>query len=638
MIKSVLAPAEFRRGLHVAAALACLLCMSLAAHGQEAGFLDAEHAFPLTVTRGSGGHVSLQWQIAPGYYLYRGRMKVTPVPASARADLALPPGVSKQDPNFGTVEVYHGSVQAVVTAPQATALQVVWQGCAEAGLCFPPQQRTVALSASAVPDLGAAASRSLPFDTAGASASGAPAPASALAESPAVSTSQPPRDTGASAPRRDVGGDSGDRGIAQMLHQRALIWTLPLFLLLGIGLAFTPCVLPMLPIVSTLIVGSGAGPRRAFALSLAFVLAMSAVYALLGVGAALAGGSLQAVLQNPIAIGASAALFAALALSMFGWYELQLPALLRDRLAAASPRGGSVAGAAAMGALSALLVSPCMTAPLAGTLLYVAQTGNMTMGAALLFALGLGMGVPMLVIGVVGARALPRPGPWMNRVKGAFGFAMLATAILMLDRVVPASMAVLLWGAWLTAVALTVWSLPATGGARVPARSVAAVAGLWGAAMVLGASAGATDPLRPLVGFAAGAGASGAAAAQADPAAFETITDPLRLQARLEAARTAGRPALVDFSADWCTSCKTIDREVFGDPAVRHALAGVVRLRADVTASDPAQQAFMRTREVMGPPTVMLFDAQGHERRADRLVGEFTAADLLARLREGTRG
>jgi thioredoxin:protein disulfide reductase len=638
MIKSVLAPAEFRRGLHVAAALACLLCMSLAAHGQEAGFLDADQAFPLTVTRGSRGHVSLQWQIAPGYYLYRGRMKVTPVPASARADLALPPGVSKQDPNFGTVEVYHGSVQAVVTAPQATALQVVWQGCAEAGLCFPPQQRTVALSASAVPDLGAAASRSLPFDTAGASASGAPAPASALAESPAVSTSQPPRDTGASAPRRDVGGDSGDRGIAQMLHQRALIWTLPLFLLLGIGLAFTPCVLPMLPIVSTLIVGSGAGPRRAFALSLAFVLAMSAVYALLGVGAALAGGSLQAVLQNPVAIGASAALFAALALSMFGWYELQLPALLRDRLAAASPRGGSVAGAAAMGALSALLVSPCMTAPLAGTLLYVAQTGNMTMGATLLFALGLGMGVPMLVIGVVGARALPRPGPWMNRVKGAFGFAMLATAILMLDRVVPASMAVLLWGAWLTAVALTVWSLPATGGARVPARSVAAVAGLWGAAMVLGASAGATDPLRPLVGFAAGAGASGAAAAQADPAAFETITDPLRLQARLEAARTAGRPALVDFSADWCTSCKTIDREVFGDPAVRHALAGVVRLRADVTASDPAQQAFMRTREVMGPPTVMLFDAQGHERRADRLVGEFTAADLLARLREGTRG
>jgi thioredoxin:protein disulfide reductase len=638
MIKSVLAPAEFRRGLHVAAALACLLCMSLAAHGQEAGFLDAEHAFPLTVTRGSGGHVSLQWQIAPGYYLYRGRMKVTPVPASARADLALPPGVSKQDPNFGTVEVYHGSVQAVVTAPQATALQVVWQGCAEAGLCFPPQQRTVALSASAVPDLGAAASRSLPFDTAGASASGAPAPASALAESPAVSTSQPPRDTGASAPRRDVGGDSGDRGIAQMLHQRALIWTLPLFLLLGIGLAFTPCVLPMLPIVSTLIVGSGAGPRRAFALSLAFVLAMSAVYALLGVGAALAGGSLQAVLQNPVAIGASAALFAALALSMFGWYELQLPALLRDRLAAASPRGGSVAGAAAMGALSALLVSPCMTAPLAGTLLYVAQTGNMTMGATLLFALGLGMGVPMLVIGVVGARALPRPGPWMNRVKGAFGFAMLATAILMLDRVVPASMAVLLWGAWLTAVALTVWSLPATGGARVPARSVAAVAGLWGAAMVLGASAGATDPLRPLVGFAAGAGASGAAAAQADPASFETITDPLRLQARLDAARAAGQPALVDFSADWCTSCKTIDREVFGDPAVRHALAGVVRLRADVTASDPAQQAFMRTREVMGPPTVMLFDAQGHERRADRLVGEFTAADLLARLREGTRG
>lgn len=639
MIKTLPVPAEFRR-THFAAGLLCLALMSSAAYGQDASFLGPEQAFPLTVTAEAGGRLALQWQIAPGYYLYRSRMKVTAEPASSRAELALPPGVPKRDPNFGTVDVYHGSVRVDVAAPHATALKVVWQGCAEAGLCFPPQQRTVVLTGTPAPDLGGRPSASLAgFDASRANAidSAAREPATdALSPKVALESAAPQETRVSTVPRQSAGLDASEQGIAQLLHERAMLWSVPLFVLLGIGLAFTPCVLPMLPIVSALVVGSGAGPRRAFALSLAFVLAMSAVYALLGVGAALAGGSLQAVLQNPVAIGASAALFAALSLSMFGWYELQVPAMLRDRLAAASPRGGGLAGATVMGALSALLVSPCMTAPLAGTLLYVAQTGNMAMGAALLFALGLGMGVPMLVISVVGARALPRPGAWMDRVKGAFGFALLATAIVMLERVVPASVAVLLWGAWWTAVALTLWQLAAPGSARVLTRSTAVVAGLWGAAMVLGASAGATDPLQPLVPFAAGP--SGRATAQREAASFETVTDPQVLRARLAAARASGQPALVDFSADWCTSCKTIDREVFGDPAVRRAMAGVMRLRADVTASDTAQQLFMREHGVMGPPTVMLFDAQGRERRTERLVGEFTAADLLERLRAGSRG
>lgn len=639
MIKTFPVPAQFRR-TPFAAGLLCLVLMSSAAYGQDAGFLAPEQAFPLTVTAEADGRLALQWQIAPGYYLYRSRMKVAAEPASSRAELALPPGVPKRDPNFGTVDVYHGSVRVDVAAPHATALKVVWQGCAEAGLCFPPQQRTVVLTGAPALDLGGVPSASLPrLDGPSAGA------IDSVAREPATGAPSPTAAIGFAAPReapistvsrQSAGLDASEQGIAQLLHERALLWTVPLFLLLGFGLAFTPCVLPMLPIVSALVVGSGAGPRRAFALSLAFVLAMSAVYALLGVGAALAGGSLQAVLQNPFAIGASAALFAALSLSMFGWYELQVPAMLRDRLAAASPRGGSLAGATVMGALSALLVSPCMTAPLAGTLLYVAQTGNMAMGAALLFALGLGMGVPMLVISVVGARALPRPGAWMDRVKGAFGFALLATAIVMLERVVPASVAVLLWGAWWTAVALTLWQLAAPGSVRVLTRSAAMVAGLWGAAMVLGASAGATDPLQPLVPFAAGP--SGRATPQREAASFETVTDPQVLLARLAAARASGEPALVDFSADWCTSCKTIDREVFGDPAVRQAMAGVMRLRADVTASDTAQQLFMREHGVMGPPTVMLFDAQGRERRTERLVGEFTAAELLERLRAGGRG
>lgn len=627
MIKSIRIGSEFLRACVLA--LAAWLTLAASAQAQYAGFLDAQQAFRLSVEPLSGGRAALQWQIAPGYYLYRDRIKVTAVPTGAAARVAMPEGVRKPDPNFGTVEVYHDQVQAQVDAPGATELKVSWQGCAEAGLCYPPEQRTVSLATMSAP---AAPAGPAPLASI---VGGQPDLPGVTPQSPAIGSSiGPPRAPVATAvpPAASNSAEAtSDGGIAGVLNTRPLLWTIPLFLLLGIGLAFTPCVLPMLPIVSGIVVGSQARPRRAFALSLAFVLAMAAVYALLGTGAALAGSNLQAVLQNPLAIAATAALFAALSLSMFGWYELQLPAFLRDRLGAASPQGGGLAGAAALGAISALLVSPCMTAPLAGTLLYIAQTGNVLRGATLLFALGIGMGLPMLVVSTVGARALPRPGPWMNRVKAAFGFALLATAVGMLQRVVPASIAVLLWGAWLALVAVTLWGLPASGGASVVARSAALLAGLWGGAMVIGASAGATDPWQPLRPLAR-AGTSDAAVAQAQLPLFETVSDPQQLLQRLDAARASGRPALVDFSADWCTSCKTLDRTVFDDPAVRHALAGVVPLRADVTAGDAAQQALMRDYQVMGPPTVMLFDAQGRERRDDRLVGEFTAADLLARV------
>lgn len=631
MIKRVAVTPEFLR-VCALTALGWLLLLAWPAQAQVADYLDAQQAFRLTVEPLGGGRAALQWQIAPGYYLYRGRIKVTAVPADVALSVVTPPGQPKQDPNFGTVEVYHDQVQAQVDAAGATELSVSWQGCAEAGLCYPPEQRTVTLAARSAP---AASSGSAPLASIVAGQPDLPGvtpPPLASASSivpPAAAVAPPVASNSAAA--------TTDGGIAGVLHTRPLLWTVPLFLLLGIGLAFTPCVLPMLPVVSGAVVGSQARPRRAFALSLAFVLAMATIYALLGTGSALAGSNLQAVLQNPLAIVATAALFVALSLSMFGWYELQLPAFLRDRLGAASPQGGGLAGAAALGAISALLVSPCMTAPLAGTLLYIAQTGNVVRGAALLFTLGIGMGLPMLAVSTIGARALPRPGPWMNRVKAAFGFALLATALGMLQRVVPASTAVLLWGAWLALVAVTLRALPASGGPHVVARSAALLAGLWGAAMVIGASAGATDPWQPLRPLAR-AGTSDAAVAQAQAPLFETVSDPQQLLQRLDAARAGGRPALVDFSADWCTSCKTLDRTVFDDAAVRQALSGVVPLRADVTAGSAAQQALMREYQVMGPPTVMLFDAQGRERREDRLVGEFTAADLMARLqRSGGR-
>lgn len=586
-----LQPSLNRRLWH-ALLLLLLAMLATASHAKEE-FLAPEQAFRLEVVQDAGSaRLGLNWRIAPGYYLYRDRLTVKAPTGQILGEIVRPPGERKSDPNFGEVEVYHDTVALQVDTRAATSVEVGWQGCAEAGLCYPPQLQTVALA--------------------------------------------PPASPAASGPA----GLASDSGITALLGQKSLLWTLPLIFLLGIGLAFTPCVLPMVPIVSGIVVGGGATPRRAFALSLAFVLAMAGVYAALGVAAALAGAGLQAALQHPAAILALAAVFVLLALPMFGLFELQLPAWVRDRLATAGPgRGGSIGGAATMGALSALLVSPCMTAPLAGTLLYIAQSGNMVQGALLLLALGLGMGVPLLILSTFGARYLPRPGPWMDRVKAGFGFVLLATAAWMAQRVLPQPAVLLLWGGLLVGLALTLWQASrepaaapdAVQGSRLVVRSAAVLAALWGGALVLGAAAGATDPLRPLA--AAAAAPTGAVAGASKTAAvFETVRDPQLLQARLDAARIAGQSALVDYYADWCTSCRTIEQQVFTDPQVVQALSGVLLLRADVTASDAAQREWMQRHQVMGPPTVMLIDPQGQERRADRLVGEFKAADLLQRL------
>lgn len=599
---------EFLRSCGWLAALAVWLALTAGLARAEQTFLEPEQAFQLSVDPGgASGEVRLAWTIAPGYYLYRDRLTVAAIPGEIVGKVVTPVGERKDDPNFGVVEVYHDRVSVAVDAAQASALVVGWQGCADAGLCYPPQQQTVSLAGIA---------------GGGAAGAGAGAGASSVTVASA----------GAAAPADAPWSESG---ITRLLGERTLWWTVPLFFLLGIAMTFTPCVLPMVPIVSSMVAGSQAAPRRAFVLTLAFVLAMALVYAALGVAAALAGAGLQAVLQNQWAILGFAGVFVVLALAMFGFFELQLPAGVRDRLARAAPRGGSLPGAAGMGALSALLVSPCMTAPLAGTLLYIAQSGNVVQGALLLLAMGLGMGVPLLVIGTLGARFLPRPGPWMERVKAAFGFVLLGMAVWLAGRVLPPPVTLLLWGAWLGTLAMSLWRPAADGaaGGRIALRSAAVLLGVWGAAMVIGSAAGGADPLRPL-----GLLVRGPAATADEPAvAFETITDPQVLVARLDAARAAGRPALVDFSAEWCTSCKTIEREVFGDPQVRRALAGLVLLRADVTEGDAAQRALMREHQVMGPPTVMLFDTQGRERREHRLVGEFPASELLGRLAAGAQ-
>jgi thiol:disulfide interchange protein DsbD len=573
-------------------------------------FLDAADAFSLSVQQpaSAGQKTGLSWSIAPGYYLYRTRIKAVEEPSKKPVDLVLPPGDQKDDPNFGKIEVYHKAVTTAIPASNAAAFTVTWQGCADAGLCYPPQHRIIKI----------AEDKTVAADT---SASGL---AAAI----------------------DAAGNS-DSGIHHLLNTKALYWTLPVFLLLGIGLAFTPCVLPMLPIVSSIVMGQNTKPKQAFFLSLAFVVPMALVYAGLGVAAATAGANLQAALQNQWAILAFGALFVLLALPMFGIFTLQLPAFLRDRLDHASrqqQQRGRYLGAAGMGVLSALMVGPCMTAPLAGTLLYIAQSGDAVKGGLLLFVMGIGMGLPLIAVSVLGARSLPKPGLWMERVKGSFGFLMLAVAIWMFQRVLPGSLTLLLWGGWLIGIAISLLHITRyqkadqANAARIAAQCVAVLALLWGAAAIFGAAGGATDPLQPIA-FASntsGANTPGTAATAASD--FTTVTTQGELERLLAEARTGKQPALVDFYADWCVSCKIIEKEVFGSDTVSRALAGAKLIRVDVTDNNPSVQALMRQKGILGPPTVLFFDGNGNERRDARLVGEFKSGDLLQRLHPGAPG
>ena len=567
------------------------LLAALPAQAQQ-DFLQSDEAFRLTTTQQADGQIRLRWDISPGYYLYRQQMAVDSEPAGLVQSAVWPSGVLKTDETYGESEVYFDAVEVLLTAPQAQALSVRWQGCAEAGLCYPPQTQRVNL------------------------ASQNPLDRSALGE---------------------------DQALADRLSNLSLGWMLGVFFGLGLLMTFTPCVLPMVPILSSLIAGSGANTRRGFVLSTAFVLPMALTYAAVGAAAALAGANLQAVLQNPWMLGVFGLIFVILALAMFGFYELQLPAALRHRLNTVSQgqRGGTLVGAAMMGVLSALLVGPCMTAPLAGALLYIGNTGDVWTGALVLFALGMGMGVPLLLVGTLGAKMLPRPGAWMNRVKGLFGFVLLGTAILFMARVLPASLTLGLLGALLLAMAFSLGAMAHqlfTDRGRLTSRYLALLLGLWGGAMVIGAAGGSHDPLQPL-SFSARAGTLPAESLETD---FMTQFKPAKTQQALAdlvaEAGHRGQWTLVDFYADWCVSCKVIEREVFGDPRVQQALANMQLIRPDVTANDAQDQALMREHQILGPPTLLLIGPDGQERRAERMIGELGADEFLARLLRTQQG
>lgn len=572
----------------------------LPAHAEQQ-YLQAEEAFRLSVSKQPDGQVRLTWDISKGYYLYRKQMKIEVDPAGSPQPINWPAGTVKTDEFFGESEVYHDQVSVLVKVPDAQALTLTWQGCADAGLCYPPQSKRVSLAGVAF------------------------TPASATGEA-----ADSPKPAGA-----DTFGE--DQDLADRLSRLHLGWMVLVFFGLGLLMTFTPCVLPMVPIVSSLVAGSGASPKRGFVLSLSFVLPMALTYAGVGAAAALAGANLQAVLQNPWVLGTFALIFAVLALAMFGFFELQLPVFLRNRLhsASQSQRGGTVAGAASMGVLSALLVGPCMTAPLAGALLYIGNTGDVVTGALVLFAMGLGMGVPLLLVGTLGARLLPRPGDWMNRVKALFGFVLLGTAIFFLGRVLPGSLVLGLWGAWLLAMALSLLAMVKkldTDRARLFSRYAALLLGLWGSAMVVGSAGGGQDLLRPLA-FGDAVGRSAATnAGRSFMARFQALPSQLGLDARLAEAGQLGQWTLVDFYADWCVSCAVIEREVFADLRVQQALSGMQLLRPDVTANNANDQALMSAHQILGPPTMLLIGPDGKERRSERIIGELSADEFLARL------
>ncbi|NMY38002.1 MULTISPECIES: protein-disulfide reductase DsbD [unclassified Pseudomonas] len=544
---------------------------------QKADFLPANQAFVFTSEPLPSGETRLQWQITNKYYLYKKRFKFEGLDAAHLP--VLPEGQAHSDEFFGATQVYRDYLELLIPAGASGQVNVSWQGCADAGLCYPPQSQTL--------DLGGT---------------------QAVVEQ----------------------GQAQDQSLAASLQQRSLGWSLLLFFGLGLLLAFTPCSLPMLPILAGLVVGSSAGPGRGFAVAGSYVISMALVYAGLGVLAALLGANLQALLQQPWLLGSFAALFVVLALPMFGFFELQLPAALRDRLETAGRgrKGGSLIGAGVLGALSGLLVGPCMTAPLAGALLYIAQSGNAVQGGLVLFTMGVGIGMPLLLLVTVGSRFLPKPGAWMNLMKGLFGFLFLGTALLLVRPVLDESLWLALWGVLLLIVAGSLWQ-QAQQYLRVKAlfAPLGLLAGLWGSLMLIGAAGGSTDPWQPMQVYTAKTVAGSPSQAAHD--AFITVNNLPDLERELVAAKAQGQWVMLDYYADWCVSCKVMEKKVFGQPQVMQALQGVRLLRLDVTDDTVASRDLLSRYHVPGPPTFIWIGPNGVERRAQRITGEVSAETFL---------
>ncbi|WP_396617595.1 protein-disulfide reductase DsbD [Lysobacter soli] len=616
--------------------------------GTDALPLPPEQAFGFEAIAGDGNTLLLRFTPARGYYLYRDKTTLKLDAAATKAGFALgaprwPKGVAHRDEHFGDVTVYFDQIDVPVpvsartTEPATLRLTAGFQGCQTDGICYPPMTRVVdvALPARKVQAISNGPSTQLPAtaDEQGAAPAQPPASDTAVAATPTAPVPSAATSAGDRAPATNAANDeqAEDARLAAALSGKGRWFALLTFFALGLGLSFTPCVLPMIPILSGLIAGQGPnlGVRRALTLSFVYVLASALVFTAAGVVAGLVGANLQVAFQTPWVIVAFAALFVVLSLSSFGLYELQLPSSLRSKLGALSDRqrGGSLAGVAMMGALSALIVGPCVAPPLAAAVLYIGQTQDPAFGGAALFLLAMGMGVPLLVFGVAAGKGLPTSGPWMVAVQRAFGFVFLGLAVWMLSRIVPAPVTLALWGVLLLAAAATTATAVRNSrhdGARIMGWTAALVLGLFGAAQLVGAMAGSRDPFKPLAGL-----VGGGAQVEAE-LPFRKIKSTADLDREIAAAQAAGKPLMLDFYADWCVACKEMEKYTFPDPAVHKALDGFVLLKADVTANDDVDQALMKRLGIIGPPATLWY-RDGAERRELRLFGFEEAENFVER-------
>ncbi|MDD3352401.1 protein-disulfide reductase DsbD [Zoogloea sp.] len=579
---------------------ALLLGLGLAAQAQEP--LPVDQAFKASASALDPQTVEIRFQVADGYYLYRHRFKFAAEGIEFGAP-TLPPGKPKKDDAFGEVEIYRKEL--VFTLPVARGqppfeLQLTSQGCADIGICYPPHTQPLKITLAS----GGGQEKLL---------------ARALGQGDTVPAEEQSPES--------AGHDESGR-IARLLDGASSAVILASFFGFGLLLTFTPCVFPMIPILSGIIVGQGhtISKGRALGLSALYVLGMALTYALAGVAAGLSGTLLSAALQNPWVLGSFALVFVVLAFSMFGFYELQLPTALQSRLSdtANHQKGGSAGGVVVMGALSALIVGPCVAAPLAGALLYIAQTGDAVLGGFALFAMALGMGAPLLLVGLLARSALPRPGPWMEGVKRAFGVLLLAVAVWLLSPVVPDIVPMLAWAGLLIFSAIYLHALdplpPHASGWQRFWKGFGVVALLAGTALLAGALAGSRDPLQPLAVLRAQAASAPAATAHPE---FRRVSSVEALETLL---KSADRPVMLDFYADWCISCKEMERFTFADPAVARRLEGFLLLQADVTANNDADKALLKRFRLFGPPGIIFFDATGTERQSLRVVGFQDAA------------
>lgn len=553
--------------------------------------LQPEQAFQIELRGVTDGRAEIGWRIEPGYYLYRDHLSASTADGAPLA-IETGSGVAMDDPNFGAVEVYYDD--AALILPRAGGeVAITWQGCQEGGICYAPITSHLTLPALPAGMGDATSDTALQLDQGGGL----------------------------------VAGLAGRGGAALVLLA---------FFGFGLALAFTPCVLPMVPILAGTLARQGETltPARGALMSGAYVLAMAVAFGVFGAFAGWSGQNLQMVLQSPWAVGAVAVLFVVLALSSFGLFQIQLPAGFVQRISGGQGRRGTVSGAAALGFTSALIVGPCITAPLAGALLYIAQTGDVALGAGALFVLGLGQGVPLFAAGVLGARVLPRAGAWMESVRNIFGFVFLGLAIWLGGRLLPGPVVLLAWGLLLAGGAVFMGALDRLNpgaGPRARMGQLLGVVALFSAGLLgIGASLGAHDPLRPLAPLLS-------AREAADPLPdFAQVRSGDDLRAAL--ANGPDQPSMIYITADWCVTCKGIERNILPDPRVTEALAEMRLIKADVTRLDGEGQALMEMLGAAGPPTMIFLNDKAQEPDASRLIGTVRAGDVQASVRAAKGG